>query len=500
MKINFLKIDNYYILRKFEIYFNSNISILIGENGSGKSTLIEAINWIFGHLFEYFIEDERKTLFLNGYTINYNIKLSRNFNQTTTFIESETNYINVEISGKAKAVDNISFDYSIKINNIKKTLKEINSEFKEFGGIKAILPNKTIIYYSGIAERMQNFTKKFDERFSDELRKNSEFTLQPYNIPYDKKIFFIKPQHLPIILLALSVSDKVEIEDFLKKKLKIDFIDSITFVLKKPWWGKGEAIDLWGAEGFVKDFFILFSQFSKLTPTKSISKSGREILNYSSFSPYDLLDLSHHIAGNQPIENYKSPEQIIFEILDIILFSDLFENIDVSINSNENSFPYAKLSEGEKQLLLTYGLKELLNIENSVLLFDEPDTYLHPKWQREYISNISQNIENAHLIIATHSPQLLSNADPNKTTVQIFDHGKLILNTPKYYGKEIGDILFELMGIEARSENVNKELSTLFTLIEIKKIKEAKKLLNKLKLILGESDPDIQKASILIEF
>ncbi|MFH0865316.1 MAG: AAA family ATPase, partial [Bacteroidota bacterium] len=293
-------------------------------------------------------------------------------------------------------------------------------------------------------------------------------------------------------------SRKDEIKKFLKKKLKIDFIDSITFKLKKPWWGKGEATDLWGAVGFVKDFFILFSRFC-IAPVKSLSESGNEVLYYTSFSPYDLLDLSSHLEGSQPIENFKSTEKILFEILDIILFSDLFDNIDVSINSNGNSFPYSKLSEGEKQLLLTYGLKELINIENSVLLFDEPDTYLHPKWQKEYISNISENIEFSTLIIATHSPNLVS--DVHKENLFIMQEGKLKTIPFESYGKPIDDVLIDFFGLDGvRNLKVEGLINKIRNMIVSNQFEkdDFKKEFEVLKEVLGNADKEIMAMTLEI--
>jgi predicted ATP-binding protein involved in virulence len=143
--------------------------------------------------------------------------------------------------------------------------------------------------------------------------------------------------------------------------------------------------------------------------------------------------------------------------------------------------------------------------ENTLFLFDEPDTFLHPKWQRSFISEIEESIELSRAnefsyLIATHSPQILSNAKPDKTFVKIIEEGQLVEQTPKHYGREISSILYNLMGVEERNETIRKDLSKLFMLIEDEEIEEAETELERLTEILGETDVDIQNAAVQLNY
>src|SRR5690606_21190703 len=81
-------------------------------------------------------------------------------------------------------------------------------------------------------------------------------------------------------------------------------------------------------------------------------------------------------------------------------------DISVTRHANSQYFPVNSntFSEGEKQALVILGINELVLKENSLALFDEPDTYLHPQRQRDFIfeleSHISNlvNIENNYII------------------------------------------------------------------------------------------------------
>jgi hypothetical protein len=84
--------------------------------------------------------------------------------------------------------------------------------------------------------------------------------------------------------------------------------------------------------------------------------------------------------------------------------------------------------------------------------------------------------------------------------VKIIEEGSLVENTPKYYGREISSILYNLMGVEERNETIRKDLRNLFTLIEDEEIEEAESELARLSEILGESDPDLKEAELQIQY
>ncbi|HCG7676074.1 TPA: AAA family ATPase [Vibrio parahaemolyticus] len=128
---------------------------------------------------------------------------------------------------------------------------------------------------------------------------------------------------------------------------------------------------------------------------------------------------------------------------------------------NENDVNYSSLSSGEKSLytLLTtikYHLNNILSYENNekemysnfVLLLDEVDLGLHPKWQRDFIYDIIEFIKaenmpsiNIQLIITSHSPFIISDIPRNR--VLFLENGfKSSLNKHIYtFGENIHSLL-----------------------------------------------------------
>ncbi|MEA5467710.1 AAA family ATPase [Spirulina sp. 06S082] len=78
-----------------------------------------------------------------------------------------------------------------------------------------------------------------------------------------------------------------------------------------------------------------------------------------------------------------------------------------------------------------------------IVLIDEIDLHLHPKWQRRIIENLNNTFPNIQFVVTTHSPFIIQSLQ---------NHDKLInLNSSspsEYEGRSIEDIVEDIMGIE----------------------------------------------------
>jgi predicted ATPase len=82
-------------------------------------------------------------------------------------------------------------------------------------------------------------------------------------------------------------------------------------------------------------------------------------------------------------------------------------------DKNEIELDLSDLSTGEKQIIYRVGyiLKELGNLHGGIILIDEPEISLHPKWQiklKDLLFEIFKDYD-VQIIIATHSPYIFSN-------------------------------------------------------------------------------------------
>lgn len=168
-----------------------------------------------------------------------------------------------------------------------------------------------------------------------------------------------------------------------------------------------------------------------------------------------------------------------------------------------------QLSDGEKCLLAMAGdLARRLAIANpslrnpldgeGVVLIDEVDLHLHPQWQRMVIPALERTFTKCQFIVTTHSPLALSYL-PREQAFLIEDF-KLLEKKPHTYGRDANSLLFDVMAVLDRPDEIKEQLKQCFRLIDEDKVARAKERLGDLERLLGEDDPEILRARSMIAF
>ncbi len=82
-------------------------------------------------------------------------------------------------------------------------------------------------------------------------------------------------------------------------------------------------------------------------------------------------------------------------------------------------------------------------LEHGVVLIDELDIHLHPKWQREVAGRLRQTFPNLQFIVATHSPFIAAGAGDDALTLKFdLQEGKSVVEeVPNIAAKSIDGIL-----------------------------------------------------------
>ena len=193
----------------------------------------------------------------------------------------------------------------------------------------------------------------------------------------------------------------------------------------------------------------------------------------------------------------------IFEILYLdIKISGISKNaksIPIFTNSAGDKFDINELSSGEKQLFLRTLAIKMLNPENSIILIDEPELSLHPKWQQRIVDVYRKIGKNNQIIIATHSPHILGSV--KKENIMLLDkddEGKIVIKTGDElydsYGQPTERILEDIMGLKTtRNQEIFDKLEKIREMVNEDKYEtdDFKKEYGDLKEILGTMDEDI---------
>ena len=99
-----------------------------------------------------------------------------------------------------------------------------------------------------------------------------------------------------------------------------------------------------------------------------------------------------------------------------------------------------------------------------VVLIDELDLHLHPRWQRVAVPRLRDAFPRLQFIITTHSPQVLSSAK-NRQVRRLVD-GRIQERNVFVSGRDTNAILRDLMGTDDRDDEGVADLRRLYMAID----------------------------------
>ena len=193
----------------------------------------------------------------------------------------------------------------------------------------------------------------------------------------------------------------------------------------------------------------------------------------------------------------------IFEILELdVKLSEISKDensMPIFTDSSGKKFGINELSSGEKQLFLRTLAIKMLEPENSIIMIDEPELSLHPKWQQKIVDVYRKIGRNNQIILATHSPHILGSVEKeNIILLEKNENGIVEVKTGdefgNSYGQTTGRILEDIMGLETdRNPSVNNLLNLVKEMVKNDNYEnsEFKEKYTKIKDILGEDDRDL---------
>ncbi len=99
--------------------------------------------------------------------------------------------------------------------------------------------------------------------------------------------------------------------------------------------------------------------------------------------------------------------------------------------------------------------------ESMLILLDEPETHLHPAWQRKIIPLAQELLPNAQMIIATHSPFVIMSVNEgwiHQLQQQPDGTVNALAPVPAKPGDSYIDVLRDIMGVEERFDPESEQI------------------------------------------
>lgn len=137
---------------------------------------------------------------------------------------------------------------------------------------------------------------------------------------------------------------------------------------------------------------------------------------------------------------------------DDLEFRDINLNLKVRLLENENDKEILvdKKGDGTKRRITMALLEYKNSVEKnaSLYVFDEPDTHLHVKAQRDFINTILKfNKEKKQVIITTHSPFIINSCKPHQIRLLINENNVTILKDKIERDEQVDNLLTDI-GVE----------------------------------------------------
>lgn len=437
MKIISLEIEGYKMFQpRIKLDLGKDFHLFIGVNGSGKSSILEAIALLFTTVKRY-CEDGKTRERPFNFRIEYSFNDFKVLKETTTTQESFLSIRHVIISTSKES----GLDFTMIVDG-----QEINkrNEMLHF------LPKNLIFYYAGFNKVLENIVHKFEQENAEKLyygkKKNTiSGVLQ-------KNITFIRPEQYPVLFLV----NFIDREQLIPQTNRQFSIHSINFHLKKPQdFRNYDFQNFFNLKGFLRDYLENLRVHSQRL---EIDKESNE-MNLTVEYHRGLIEAIEDLGGLLEHERFNMSRYYTFHIINLLFHIGILKKISVSIiDSHGKIFSVDDLSEGEQQLITIDAIKNVLSCDNSVMFFDEPDSFLHPQRQRQLMPHTINKISkfDNQIIATTHSPLVAQSVDFSK--ILLFERdGSLIKTNSKVLDTEsINRILF---GVDERfSESVEEKL------------------------------------------
>lgn len=174
---------------------------------------------------------------------------------------------------------------------------------------------------------------------------------------------------------------------------------------------------------------------------------------------------------------------------------------ELMITKDHVTVPVRNLSDGERGILsIVLDITRRLSLANpecedpsseaeAIILIDEIDLHLHPKWQRSVIKSFIKTFPKCQFIATTHSPQVIGEAQPHQ--IHIIPSDGEVYSPSHSYGVDSSRILEEIMDTEPRDPEVDNLLHTIGDQSSKNQFELVRRSRNRLASLVGEDDPEV---------
>jgi predicted ATP-binding protein involved in virulence len=442
-----LTIDNFRGFGNLEVPFDKDMIVFIAENGGGKTTILDAI----AECLKIFMWQ----LLKRDFTIPPSLDKKNIKNGTST--------------SKAQLDIKFTSKFPVQVEDIEEIDEIVNSQVTEFDIFEKDYSLQLSLNQSRLSLSIDNYAATQEDDF-------------------DFRTYFLEGyrdgDYLPLILYygCNSVNTIADTNNDVKE----DEIYHIYYGALEP------------TRFSFQSFFQWFDTQYKIShiPEKRINKDLEVVCQ--AIEQMFNEDMNNKVYQNLRMDYQLSGNDMVIDKKNSV---GGFDRLDVTQMSSGEKMIFAMVADISKRLILANPDLDNPLEGKGIVLIDEIDLHLHPKWQRRVLVKLREIFPKLQFIVTTHSPFVLQSLKPENISLQELSHFQIHpFDNAFHYGRDANAIAYSLQGVNTRIPEVEVEIKKMYDLIDKADYNKAKLKVNELSKYLSEFDEDIIKARTFIEF
>lgn len=431
-KLKLFEITNLFNQFNVSLPLDEKVNIFLGENGMGKTTILNCLYYVLSGNIEKLnsiIFDSISLTFVDGE------KFSIDHNDISSYVEDymygnppyRRRKVQFESLFTIKELENIS--KLIREGANEEELKKYYFRVSDVFGMSPYMARRELERYM-VQQFQKNMTTKADFNKVITFKKNvsEKIDEEILYFPTYRRIeedmsnlgIDIEKDRVKSRLIQFGMTDvEKNIEALLQtiKSVAITGFAKMTGVLLKQYLN-GELSDV---ENYKVEQNKLVIALARIGDEIEDQDKQRiiELVNsldiYNSENRY-LLNLIKNLIDSYERQNkYDERVKTFALICNNYLNGKKYiydeTNVELGIYKEKTKKPISiqNLSSGEKQIISVFSKLYIENIENCIILFDEPELSLSIKWQNMFLPDVVNSGKCSTLIAVTHSPFIFDN-------------------------------------------------------------------------------------------
>ncbi len=139
-------------------------------------------------------------------------------------------------------------------------------------------------------------------------------------------------------------------------------------------------------------------------------------------------------------------------------------------------------------------LDKVLEQTEGIVLIDEIDLHLHPKWQKRILDDLTEIFPKVQFVVSTHAPEVINSVESEN--IVLLQDTQVSRPNSQVYGKDVKSVLKEIMGVDERPETVSGLFKKFYSFLEKYSFVEAEQILDQIDELRDYHDPEVDACRV----